>query len=311
MAHPVINISLDSEGSGGSFDDLLLREFLDKYNRRDCDSFEEFAIKPEISFTPEGSSNTLTDPQLGAEAESRLNSGAEPSSSVPNAKGQMNQEDTDLYDQGRVCPYAHFFESDGESYENFRREYHIPDDVMLNRVPSDKIKDKDRHRPTHITVPLMAICEAGLRFPLHLFLREILSRYSLAPHQLAINSYWIIILVIVLKESHNLVFNVPDLFHTYNMSWHWTSGHRFLTTRRGEEPLINKLPDMDKWADLYVEVHGNYEFGSSLNRNHYVPKVKDTKGLFLFRYLFIESLPTNVVCTLVMFFSFLSQSSVP
>lgn len=66
----------------------------------------------------------------------------------------------------------------------------------------------------------MAICEAGLRFPLHPFLRELLARFNLAPHLFAINSYRIVMSVIALKEGQGLEFSVADLFDTYIMSRH-------------------------------------------------------------------------------------------
>lgn len=147
---------------------------------------------------------------------------------------------------------------------------------MLHRVKSTEIKDKKEHHPEHITVPLMAICETGLRFPLHSFLREFLSRFGLAPHQLAINSYHIIMSVIALIEGHDLDFTVTHLFYTYTMSRHGKSGLRYLTTRPKKEPLIDGLSDTDKWADFYLQVEGNYEFGGT-HRWYSVPKIKDTR----------------------------------
>lgn len=124
---------------------------------------------------------------------------------------------------------------------------------------------------------LMAICEAGLRFPLHPFIREILWKFSLAPHQFAINSYRIVMSIIALIENQDLDFKVNDLFHTYTMSRHGKTGQRYLTMRPKKEPLIEGLFDTDKWADFYVEVHGNYEFGGTHHR-YLVPKIKDTRG---------------------------------
>lgn len=130
----------------------------------------------------------------------------------------------------------------------------------------------------------MAICEAGLRFPLHPFLRELLARFGLVPHFFAINSFRIVMSVIKLKELHNLDFSVADLFHTYQMSRHGKTDRRYLSTRSNKEPLIDGLPDTDKWANFYVEVSGNYEFGDQSNRIHHVPKVKDFRGCLSFLY---------------------------
>ncbi|KAI8560816.1 hypothetical protein RHMOL_Rhmol04G0285400 [Rhododendron molle] len=124
----------------------------------------------------------------------------------------------------------------------------------------------------------MAICEAGLRFPLNPFLRELLARFSLVPHFFAINNYRIVMAVIKLKELHNLEFSVADLFHTYIMSRHGVTERGYLSTRSGKEPLIDGLPDTDKWASFYVKVSGNYEFGNQTSRLYNVPKIKDFRG---------------------------------
>lgn len=228
---------------------------------------DDFLIDPKIKFTLETESDS--EPPMGHEAESRFASGAEASMLAPS--------DADLFDKGLLCPHAHYFSGEPGEYEAFCQKYNIPDNVFLHRVKSNEIRDKRGDRPEHITVPLIAICEAGLQFPLHPFLREILYRFSLAPHQLAINSYRIIMLVVALIESQDLDFTVTDLFYTYTMSRHSKMGRRYLTTRLKKEPLIDGLSDTDKWADFYLEVHRNYEFGG-YSHQYSVPKVKDTRG---------------------------------
>ncbi|KAI8572385.1 hypothetical protein RHMOL_Rhmol01G0194500 [Rhododendron molle] len=81
-----------------------------------------------------------------------------------------------------------------------------------------------------------------------------------------------------LKELHNLEFTVVDLFRTYIMSRHGKTNRRYLSTRNGKEPLIDGLPDTDKWANFYVEGSNNYEFGDQTVRLHTVPKIKDFRG---------------------------------
>ncbi|KAI8550786.1 hypothetical protein RHMOL_Rhmol06G0134200 [Rhododendron molle] len=214
---------------------------------------------------------------MGPEAESRFNSQAEAttSRSVPSEAPSEDREIADLFERGQVCPHAHYFSGQPNEYENFCRTYNIPDDVVISQVASNKIREKREHRPEHITVPLMAICEAGLRFPLHPFLRELLAKFGLVPHFFAINSYRIVMSVIKLKELHNLEFTVTDLFHTYIMSRHGNTDRRYLSTRSGKEPLIGGLLDTDKWDNFYVEVSGNFEFGDQTMRLHVVPKIKD------------------------------------
>lgn len=234
----------------------------------DSNDEPEFNIEPEIS----SSLSTALDaePQRGHEAESRFNSDAEASTSM--------LSNADPFDKGRLCPHSHFFNGDPDEYQDFCQKYNILADVVLSRVKSGEIKDKARDHPEHIIVPLMAICEAGLRFPLHPFLREVLSRFNLAPHQVSINNYRIIVFVIALVENHGLEFTIADLVHTYTMSRLGRTGRRYLTSSLKMEPLITSLPDTDKWADFYLEVHGNYEFGDA-PKHHPVRKVSDTRGL--------------------------------
>lgn len=207
---------------------------------------DEFLTEPDIDFSP--STESKAKPQRGHQAEARFTSGAEASTSA--------QSDDDLFDKGLLCPHAHYFSGEPREYEQFCHRYNIPADVLLNRVKSKEIKDSTKEHPEHITMALMAICEAGLRFPLHPFLREILAWFSLAPHQLVINSYRIIMSVIALVESQDLDFTVTDLFHTYTMSRHGKIGRRYLTTHPKKELLITSLSDTDKWANFYLEVHG-------------------------------------------------------
>lgn len=225
---------------------------------------DEFMTEPEISSTL--STEFEAEPYRGKEAKTRFTSGAEALTSA--------RSDDNLFNKGLLCPHTHYFSGVPKENEKFCRLYHIPADVVLSQVKSSEIKDLARDRPEHITMPLMAICEAGLRFPLHPFLREILARFDLAPHQLAINNYRIIMLVVALIEDQNLDFTVTDLFHTYTMSRHGKTGRRYLTMHPKKEPLITGLSNTNKWADFYLEVHGNFEFQKS--RTHEEPRAFDT-----------------------------------
>lgn len=61
------------------------------------------------------------------------------------------------------------------------------------------------------------------------------------------------------------------------------------------EPLISGLPDKDKWANFFVEVHRNFEFDNKLNRNHSVPKIANTRGLsFAFHNAFFHLIELSI-----------------
>ncbi|KAI8572479.1 hypothetical protein RHMOL_Rhmol01G0202300 [Rhododendron molle] len=130
------------------------------------------------------------------------------------------------------CPYWDCF-TDQEGIDLFRTTYHIPNDVIISTIPRPRIRFSDEH----ITVPLMAITEGGLRFPMHRILREILHYFELTPCQLSVNSYRIIHLIIKLAEI------IPEGMY-----------------------------DSEKWASDYVEVRGNYQFRPSEDDQFYVAK---------------------------------------
>lgn len=92
--------------------------------------------------------------------------------------------------------------------------------------------------------------------------------------------------VIALIDLHNLDFRPTDLFHTYTMSRHGKSNRRFLSTRPKKTSLIEGLSDTDKWANLFLEVRGNFEFGESQNRNHPVQRYVDDRGQIVQNLIF-------------------------
>ncbi|KAI8558877.1 hypothetical protein RHMOL_Rhmol04G0130300 [Rhododendron molle] len=250
---------------------------------------DDYITEPEINFTPEIESDA--EPRMGHEAQSRFTTRAEASTSA--------SSDADLFDNGLLCPHAHYFSGGASEYKAFCHKFNIPANVYLHRVKSTEIRAKREDRPEHITVPLMAICKAGLQFPLHPFLREILWKFIICPHQLAINSYRIIMSVIALIESQDLDFKPTDVFHIHTMSRHGKSGRRFLTMHPKKEPLIEGLSDTNKWADFFLEVRGNFEFGRTHHR-HPVPRSIDTRGY--------EAEPFPSICEMLFLFSLISKT---
>lgn len=116
------------------------------------------------------------------------------------------------------------------------------------------------YRPRHITVLIMAVVVGGLRLPVNIFLRIILSSFSLTPNRLAMNSYRIINAVYELKMARNLDIEVCDIFRCYFMSSNKKSNRWFLSIWTNIEHLIEHLPDSDQWANDYIEVFDNYNF---------------------------------------------------
>jgi hypothetical protein len=170
-----------------------------------------------------------------------------------------------------------------DDYRAFCSRHNIPGDVSLNLVQPEDITF-GRH---HITVPLMAISEGGLRFPVNQLLREFLHEYQLNPRYLAVNSFRIINAVDALRERFNLTFTLSDLIGVYNVSRNKSSSRRFLSLRCIKPPrpyLIDHLPDSDPWANDFVEVRGNFEFGPGEDRSYPIPRGEIFLGCCTFLY---------------------------
>lgn len=179
--------------------------------------------------------------------------------------------------------YLEYFDGKRGSYRAFRQKYNIPEDVEVRPVRDEDITFSD----DHITVPLLSITEGGLRFPVNLLLRQFLFEYQINPRYLAMNSFRIINSLHVLREKFGIIFNLPDLVGVYNVSRNSPSERRFLSLRSTpKEPrpyLIDHLPDSDPWANDFVEVRGNFEFGPDDDGIYSIPRQNTVIGLLLFK----------------------------
>lgn len=90
------------------------------------------------------------------------------------------------------------------------------------------------------------------------FLRQVLSLYELAPHQVVVNANRIISLVIKLREDNNIRFFVHDLFPAYTMSRNQTYSRYYFMIQPEYPYLIDKLYDSERWANEFLVVKGNY-----------------------------------------------------
>ncbi|KAF7151722.1 hypothetical protein RHSIM_Rhsim02G0192500 [Rhododendron simsii] len=155
-------------------------------------------------------------------------------------------------------PYNHFYSNGpGGFTEKFRTEYSIPDDVLVDRVSTDRIPFGE----DFIVLPLFAITEGGVRFPVSPFLRYFLSDYKLAPIQVAVNTWRILNSAIWLAKSNNLPFTLGDLMLMYMVSRNPKYDKYYLTTGQHFDHLVDRLYDTEKWGNVLVKVSGNFEWG--------------------------------------------------
>jgi hypothetical protein len=162
----------------------------------------------------------------------------------------------------RPCPFIpQYLDGTPAKYAEFKRVFSIPPDVQVRLIP-DAVPKKLPHRPGELIVPLMAITEGGLRFPLHQFVRRVLRTLSLTTSQLTVNSYRIITSIIELRRQYNLTFGLEELFGVYLLGVNRDYNRYYLSCRSGyDQFLIDHLPDSEEWASIYVSVTGNFMFG--------------------------------------------------
>ncbi|KAI8563350.1 hypothetical protein RHMOL_Rhmol03G0105200 [Rhododendron molle] len=160
-------------------------------------------------------------------------------------------------------------EQNDEALRLFREVYRIPDNVEVSPVRGSHIKFSNEH----VTVPLMAITEGGLRFPMHKVIRELLHSFNLTPCQLTVNTYRLIHSVVKLAEVKMFHLEAYHLFGNYMMSRNLKYSRYFLCSQKKKPKLIvDGMYDSEKWASDYVEIRGNFMYPPDEYGQFEVPK---------------------------------------
>ena len=155
----------------------------------------------------------------------------------------------------RLCPYLRQREGALWLKEDFLRDSGISDDVTLSLV-----EDKVSFGEEFITIPLMEITEGGLRFPMPGLFRDFLSYFGLTPYQLSVNFFRIINSCVEICQRHRIEFWLCDLMGIFTLLRNRRSWKYFLTPRAPQQNIFSRLPDLEKWGNVYVEVYGAYNF---------------------------------------------------
>lgn len=153
------------------------------------------------------------------------------------------------------CKFLAYFDGQPGNYAEFCRMYNVPADVDIRRG-ADSLSDVV-YSPGTLVLPLMAIVEGGVRFPLDPFIVEFLRAVDLTTTQISVNTYRIVSSIAELRRQYGLQFGLEELFVTYKLSRTGKPPRWYLSTRPGYDFLIEELPDAERWKDHFVVVRGN------------------------------------------------------
>jgi hypothetical protein len=144
-----------------------------------------------------------------------------------------------------------------ESMTQFRQLYQIPPSVSLSYCNSDDLPPINKGE---ILIPIMAIVEGGVRFPLHSFLIDFLQTINATPSQVSINLFRIIMGVIALNRilDVNLTSREILVVYQYKCPGEKNSTLCHLKARKVDVKLVNGLPSSNKGLDKdYLRVTGD------------------------------------------------------
>ena len=127
--------------------------------------------------------------------------------------------------------------------------------------------------PNHIFLPILAVIEGGVRFPLHPFLCKFFHKLKLAPSQVTVNIFRMIMGIAQLNEGQAKAtpISYEDIFGCYTLGYSKATKRYYLGRRSGRQPLVGGLPDTDKYGNEYMRVTGPFE---PVGMPHPIPRVE-------------------------------------
>jgi hypothetical protein len=151
----------------------------------------------------------------------------------------------------------------------FRQIYQVPPSVSLAYCHSDNLPVINRNE---LLIPVMAVVEGGVRFPLHSLLIDFLQTVNASPSQVSINVFRIIMGVVAKNCFLGVNLTTKEILFVYQYMCpeeeSRTSCH--LKARELNVKLVNGLPSSNKGYDKdYLRVSGEWFTGGSACRSSY------------------------------------------
>uniref|UniRef100_A0A2N9FTD1 Uncharacterized protein n=1 Tax=Fagus sylvatica TaxID=28930 RepID=A0A2N9FTD1_FAGSY len=133
-----------------------------------------------------------------------------------------------------------------EAMAVFRHVYEIPKDVRLRYVHwSDALNP-----PTgDLLIPVVAIVEGGIRFPMDPLLADFLNYFRLSPSQVNSNVFRIVMGTVELNRRLGLELSIHDIVRTYVLHHNTRTEAYLLRPRDVNFTLVNGLPDTNRGFD--------------------------------------------------------------
>jgi hypothetical protein len=128
----------------------------------------------------------------------------------------------------------------------FRHLYKVLNNVGLRYVHwSDALHPATRD----LLIPMVAVVEGGVRFPMDPLLADFLSCFSLSPSQVNPNVFRIVMGTVELNSRLGLELSTYDIVRTYVMHYNTKTKAYSLRPRDVNYTLVNVLPDTNRGFD--------------------------------------------------------------
>ena len=143
--------------------------------------------------------------------------------------------------------------------EGFRARYRIPQGVVLEYCPLDRVlTDKDMGQ---VVIPMIAFIEGGMTFPMCRITRDYLINHRLTPYQCTPNLFRVLGCIDALNEQIGLGLMWHDVVYMYECHKLASAGY-YLISRSEDVRLISYLPTSNKgMKDDYLIASGEWSDG--------------------------------------------------
>ncbi|KAF7150095.1 hypothetical protein RHSIM_Rhsim02G0046200 [Rhododendron simsii] len=130
---------------------------------------------------------------------------------------------------------------------NFRSRHEIHDNVATTLAPEDAIRECPNNDTLHI--PVVAIVEGGVRFPLAPLLHRVLAHYRLSLMQVSANFFRVFMGINAINQMLGASLGLHNIHHLYSISRTKNALKYYLKSRDSRKKLVLELPDSAQGDD--------------------------------------------------------------